>query len=226
MLALAAVLTAATVHPVALSVSPARSVLRAPSSRTLQLSNLGAQPVTVELAWIPIGARWLSVTPRHLLLGSGAHAIVTVRAGATASPGDHEAVVFATGRPTTRGRVALRLRVGVHVRVRAPGRLVHRLALEGLRARRLKRTRTLLVAVANRGNVTEQLRGRLRVILMSHEGVISRLRLGRFHELYPGAEGVVALRYRGGTRGLVTAVVTLRLGAHRRPLERRFRLTL
>jgi hypothetical protein len=151
---------------------------------------------------------------------------VTVRAGPGASPGDHEVLVFVTGRPVSGGRVAVQLRVGVRVRVRAPGRLVRRLAVEGLRARHFERKRTLLVAVANHGNVTEQLGGRVSVTLVSHNRPISRLRLGRFRELYPGAHTVVGLPYGGRARGLVTAIVTVQLGPNRRQLERRYRLLL
>jgi hypothetical protein len=64
------------------------------------------------------------------------------------------------------------------------------------------------------------------VTLVSHARVISRLRLGRSRELYPGAQMRVALPYEGRAHGLVTAVVTIQLGANRRPLERRYRLRL
>ena len=231
MLALGAALAAVSVHPVALTVSPARAVLLAPASRTLQVDNLGRQPVTVDVAWSSVGGfgapnRWLSVTPRHLVVRNGARALVSVRAGPGASPGDHEVLVFVTGRPVSRGRVAVELRVGVRVRVRAQGRLVRRVAVEGVRARRFKRKRILLVAVANHGNVTEQLRDRLTVTLVSHNRPISRLRLGRSRELYPGARGVVALPYAGRARGFVTALVTVRLGAQIAAFERRYRLLL
>jgi hypothetical protein len=84
----------------------------------------------------------------------------------------------------------------------------------------------LLVSLANRGNVTEELRGRLSLTLALHGRVLTRLRLGRFRELYPGARAVVALPYMGTVHGLVTAIVTVRLGAGSRPLERRYRLLL
>jgi hypothetical protein len=119
-------------------------------------------------------------------------------------------------------RVAVHLRLGVRLRIRAPGRLIRRIAVEGLRARRFRRKRTLVVSVANRGNVTEQLGGRLTVTLVRQSHVISRLRFGRPRELFPGARAVVALPYAGNARGLVTALVKVR-GS---PGGRRYRLWL
>jgi hypothetical protein len=94
--------------------------------------------------------------------------------------------------------------------------------VEGLSARRFRGKRTLVLSVANRGNVTEQLRGRLTVTLVRHSRVISRLRLGRSRELFPGARAAVALPYAGSARGLVTALAKVR-GS---PGEHRYRLWL
>src|SRR5213078_4634566 len=127
--------------------------------------------------------------------------------GLGASPGDHDVLVLVTGRPLGAPRVAVQLRVGVRLRIREPGGLVHRLAVKGLRARRFKGKRTVLVSVANRGNVTEQLRGRLTVTLLRRNRVISRLRLAGRRELYPGMRAVVALPYAGHAHGLLTAIV-------------------
>jgi hypothetical protein len=220
MLALAA-------QPVALSVSPARAVLLAPASRTLQLGNLGTERMAVDVAWKSLGPpagpnRWLSIGPRRLVIRGGARTVLTVHAGPGASPGDHHVLVLVTGRPLAAPRVAVQLRVGVRLRIRAPGRLVHGLAVQGLRAHRFKGKRTLLVSVANRGNVTEQLRGRLTVTLLGSNRVISRLRLARRRELYPGMRTVVALPYAGNAHGLLTAIVSIRGG----PSGRRYRLRL
>lgn len=213
MLAVAAAMT--------LAVSPARTTLRAPASRAIQVSNLGSDQVAVDVSWRPLGTRtvphgWLSIAPGHLVLRRGARGLVTVRAGTGASPGDHDLLVLVTGRAANSERVAVQLRAGVRVRIRAAGRLVHRIRLDGIRARR----HALLVAVANRGNVTEQLRGRVRVTLIAHNRVISRLRSRAFRELYPGARAVVGLPYAGGARGVVTAVVRVA------SFERRYRLLL
>ena len=222
---------AVSAAPVALTVSPAHAVLLAPASRALQVSNLGKERVVVEVAWRPLGYRvgsnrWLSIAPHRLVLRGGGRAVLTLRAGPGASPGDHQLLVLVTGRPAERGRLAVQLRVGVRVRIRAPGRLVRKLAVDGLRARRFNRQRALLVSLANRGNVTEQLRGRLSVTLVDHMRVISRLRLGRARELYPGTRAVVVLPYAGRARGVLTAIVTLRIGASGHQLERRYRLLL
>jgi hypothetical protein len=222
---------AVSARPVALTVSPARAVLRAPTSRALQIVNGGTGHVAVDVAWKSLGLqiapnRWLSIAPRHFVLRSGARAVLTVRAGRGASPGDHELLVLVTGRPVDRSRIAVQLRVGVRLRIRAPGRLVHKLAVEGLRVGRFKGKRTLLVTVANHGNVTEQLLGRLTVTLIAHARIISRVRLGRSHELSPAARAVVALPYSGRARTVVTAVVRVRLGSHLPPVERRYRLSL
>jgi hypothetical protein len=216
---------------VALAVSPARTVVRSPASRTVLVSNVSNEPLSVDVAWKSLGRRiapsgWLRIGPRHLALRSGARAVLTVRAGAGASPGDHNLLVLVTGRPVQHSRVAVQLRVGVRVRIRAPGRLVHRIVLSGLRSRHSKRTRAVLVSLTNRGNVTEQLRARLSITLATHGRVFSRLRLVRPRELYPGARAVVAVPYAGRVRGLVTAVVRVQMGAHVRALERRFRLLL
>lgn len=220
-----------SVRPVALTVSPAHTVLVAPGSRALQLGNLGTKPMAVDVTWRPLASgsaprRWLRIAPGRLVLRSGAHALLTVRAGTGASPGDHQLLVLVTGRPFESNGLAVRLRVGVRVRVRAPGRLVRRLAVAGLRARRSEGKRALLVSVANRGNVTEQLRGRLTITLVDRGRVVSQLRLVRAREVYPGARALIVLPYAGGVRGVVTAVVKLRLSGRIRPVERRYRLLL
>jgi hypothetical protein len=218
---------AVVAQPVALTVSPARAVLLAPASRTLQLGNLGTERMAVDVAWKSLGPheganRWLSIGPRRLVIGGGARTALTVRAGPGASPGDHHVLVLVTGRPLGAPRLAVQLRVGVRLRIRSPGRLAHRLAVEGLRARRFKGKRTLLVAVANRGNVTEQLRGRLTVTLLDGDRVISRLRLVRPRELYPGMRTVIGLPYAGRAHGLLSAIVSIRGGLS----GRRYRLRL
>ena len=218
---------AVAAQPVALSVSPARAVLVAPASRTLQLGNLGTERMAVDVAWKSLSPhtgpyRWLTIAPRRLVLRGGARTVLTVRAEPGASPGDHHVLILVTGRPVNAPRVAVHLRLGARLRIRAPGRLVRRIAVKWVRARRLKGKRALVVSVANRGNVTEQLRGRLTVTLVRQSRVISRLRFGRPRELIPGARAVVALPYAGNARGLVTALVKVR-GS---PSGHRYRLWL
>jgi hypothetical protein len=224
-------MVAALAAGVALAVSPAHATVLAPASRTVQVSNLGAKPVAVDVAWRSLGRGisprgWLHISPAHLALRSGGHGFLTLRAGPGASPGDHNLLVLVTGRSADPGGVGVRLRLGVRVRIRAPGRLVHRLALTGIGTRRSRSTRAVLVSVANRGNVTEQLRGRVSVTLTTRHRVLSRLRFGRAREVYPGTRATIVLPYAGSARGPVIAVVIVHLGGRARPLQRRYRLLL
>jgi hypothetical protein len=145
---------------------------------------------------------------------------VTLRAGLrSAMPGDHQMLLLLVGRSLERRGVAVQLRLGVPVRVRMPGRIFRRLDIRGLRIRRQKHARDLLVSLVNRGNVTEQLRGQLSVTLIRDGRVVSRLRT-RLRELFPGVRTIVPLRYTGRLRGRVTAVVKVR------GQERRYHLRL
>ena len=129
--------------PVALSVSPARVVLVAPASRTIALRNVGTERVVVEVAPKSLDRsaatkRWLLVRPSRLVLRASSQALVTLRARANgvARPGDHQLRVLLVARPAGRSRVSVRIRLGVGVRVRMPGRIIRGLALRGVRVRR------------------------------------------------------------------------------------------
>jgi len=102
------------------------------------------------------------------------------------------------------------MRLGVVVRERVPGRIVHRLRLGGIRVRRAGKGRVLALSLANRGNVTEELaRGRVVVTVLRRGRVVARLRPhGR--PVLPLARGSLRARYRGRVRGLATAVVSIR----------------
>jgi hypothetical protein len=207
-IAVAAALAGATASPpVAVAVSPARLILVAPASRRLQLHNLGAATVVVDIPRVRSGLA--TIRPAHVVLRSGARATLTLRAKQRAGvgTGDREVVVLVLARPLRSARVGLRLRLGVRLRMRVRGRLVRRLDVTGVRVRRSHRMRTLLVFVVNRGNVVEQLRGRVAVTLLSRGRSVSRLRSRAARELLPGMRTVIALPYRGGAHGLVTAVV-------------------
>lgn len=221
------------VPPIAVSVSPARLAFVAPASRTIELRNVGAQAVVVDVAPKSVdgsawGKEWVSVRPARLVLRPRSRAVLTLRVGAhsRARPGDHQLRMLVVARPQPSSRVAVRVRLGVGVRIRMPGRIVRRLAVRGLRVRRKGATRDLLVAVANRGNVVEQLSGRVTVTLVRNGRFISRLRLRGLHELFPGARAVIPMRYAGRVRGLVTGVVRVHFGGRLRPVERRYRLRL
>ncbi len=211
---------AALLGGIALTVSPAHAVLTTPASRTIDVRNTGTASVDVAVRSPP--SELLQVRPRQIKLRPGSHRLLTVRARALAQAraGDHDLLVVLLARPLQRAGVAVRMRVGVRLRVRVPGRLVRHLVVLGLRVRRKARPRLLLVSLANAGNVTEPLHGRVTIRLARRGRVISRLRYVGPRELSPGSRIVVPLPYRGGARGVVSGVV--RVG----PVEKRYRLRL
>jgi hypothetical protein len=216
---------ASTTRPVlALTATPARVALAGSGIATVRVVNPGRGPVSVDVARAgfsldrrgrpKIGRRgglraataWLAVRPGRFVLRPGASRVLTVRSRVPrrAEPGDHDALVLLTTRRRRGGAVAVRMRIGVVVVVRAPGQIERRLALRRVHVRRGRHVRVVEVVVANRGNVTESLeRGRIRV----------ELRRGRFRarlrseprELRPRTSGVAQLRYGGRLRGWVTA---------------------
>jgi hypothetical protein len=213
---------------VALSVSPARLALAAPGSRRINLRNDGAEQVVVDVLRRNVVTSWLQISPERLLLAPGRSAVLTLRAEAKrdAEPGDHHVLVLLTTRPQQDSRVALRLRLGVRVNVRMPGKIVRRLAFGGVRVHRARGLRSILVPVVNRGNVTVQLRGHVAASLFRRGGRVARLRLAARPALAPGARTLLALRYAGRVRGPVVAVVQIRVGPGARLVERRYRLRL
>jgi len=191
---------------VALAVSPARATLVAPAARTIEVRNTGRETAVVEVTQ---DARpWLRVTPGRLVLRARAHASLTVLAHATSHtrPGDHDLVLLLTARPVGSSRIAVRMRVGVRLRVRMPGRLVHGVALRRLRVRREAGERVLVLAVANTGNVSEELRGAT-VTLVRGGRIVSTLRARGAHEIAAGARLLLAFPIAGRVHGLVTADV-------------------
>jgi hypothetical protein len=107
-----------------------------------------------------------------------------------------------------------------------PGRIVRHLTLGGLSVQRRGNARLLLVPIANRGNVTVQLRGRVTALLLRRGRQLARLSPRARRALLPGARTVLTLHYRGRVRGPVTAVVQVRLGPGIRVVERRYRIRL
>jgi hypothetical protein len=214
----------------ALSISPARLAIVAPASRRVELRNGGVEALAVEVAQRSLtigGTPWLSVRPTRIVLRPGARAALTVRArSAHTPPGDHELRLLFTGRPVTTARIGIRLRLGIGVRVRVRGRVARLVDISSVRVRKQRHARVLRVSLVNRGNVTEQLAGRVTVSLVRNGRTFSRLRARARQDIFPGARAVVALRYRGGTRGPVTAVATVALGGGVRRVERRYRLRL
>jgi hypothetical protein len=230
--------------PIALTASPARVSLTGSGSATIRVTNTGRRAVVLDVGRAGFaldlrgrprvvargGARtadgWLTVRPTRLRLAARAVGALTVRAVVPrrAEPGDHDALVMLTTRPERSAGLGVRMRIGVVVVVRAPGRIVRGLAIRGLTVRRAGRTRSLELLVANRGNVTESL-GRAQVVVaLRRDGLVrARLRPGT-RQLRPRTSGIVQLGYRGQLHGWVTAIATVR--TERTVLRRSFRLRL
>jgi hypothetical protein len=209
---------------VALTAVPARVQFARAGSQLVQVRNSGRTRVIVDVtrAGFALDLRgsprvvaaapspWLRVRPRRAAISPGAAVAVTVSARIPrgASPGDHTALLLLATRPLPRAGLAVRMRLGVVVALRVPGRIVHRVAVEALRVRRSGRVRTLSLRLENRGNVTEELSGkRLTVTLWRRGRLLARLRPAA-RELLPRSRGVVEVRYRGSLRGAITARVT------------------
>jgi hypothetical protein len=231
--------------PLGLTAAPAHVSLDGTGSASVRISNPGNGPVSVDLARagfaldlrgapkiVAHGARraatsWLTLRPARFVLLAGATRAVALsaRVPAGAEPGDHDALVLVTTRPVRRAAVALRMRIGVVVVVRAPGRVVRRLTIGPLQAHRAHGPRVLELTVVNRGNVTETLsRGRLRLVLRR-----DRRQATLFFEprdLRPGTRGVAQIRYRGPLHGWVTARVRLRAVSGDAAVTRAYRVRL
>lgn len=219
---------------VSLSASPARLALAGEAGARITLRNFGRSRVLVDVtagnvlldvrgrpalarSRVRSAASWLRVRPRRVLLAPGAAASVDVWSTVprAAEPGDHHAVVLFTTRPQQARRVAVRMRVGVRVVVRAPGTVVRRLAVRNVRVRRRGRVRFLDVGLANLGNVTEAVApGRVVVSLLVRGRIVARVRVER-RELLPHSYGIATGRYVGRVRGRVLARVSA-AGARRR----------
>jgi hypothetical protein len=231
---------------VALTASPAHVTLEGSGRTTVRVANTGAERVVVDVtrAGFALDLRgrpkivplhrsrtanaWLRVRPRRFVLPAGRSLplSVGVRAPRRAEPGDHGALVLLTTRRRGHGRVAVRMRLGVVVNVRIPGRIVHSLGLGGVHVRTQARQRVIEVLTANRGNVTEDL-GADRVSLsLSRRGhPVARLR-PEPRELLPRTRGYVLFRYSGAARGAVSGLVTLWPEPGGAAIRRVFRLRL
>ena len=220
-----------TARPVlALTASPARVTLLGSGQAAIQVKNAGSRPVVVDVVRagfsldlrgrpriVARGGRrtaeaWLSVRPRRLAVAAGRSASLSVaaRRPRRVEPGDHDALLVLTTRPRRAAGVAVRMRIGVLVIVRAPGTIVHRLELRTLRARRSNRARMLELLVVNDGNVTETLApGRVELLVRQRRANASLRPETR--ELRPRTRGIVQFAYRGRLRGWVTARASISL---------------
>ena len=96
------------------------------------------------------------------------------------------------------------MRLGVRVAVRAPGRVVRRVAVRGLRVRRSRRARSLEVTVENLGDLIET--KVVDVVLLSARGRVDRAH-AETREVLPRTGAILTARYVGQLRGRVTARV-------------------
>ena len=149
---------------------------------------------------------------------------IVSRVPARAEPGDHDALVLFTTRRRIRDGLAVRVRMGVVVVVRAPGRIVRRLVLGGMRATRARRDRFLELAVTNRGNVTESFEREDTVVSLERDGRRLARIVAEARSLRPGTRGI--LRFVLGRRltGRILARVDLVADAGR--FQRVYRLRL
>jgi hypothetical protein len=112
--------------------------------------------------------------------------------------------------------VAVRLRLGVRLLVRVPGRLVRHVELGRLHVRK----RRMVVWISNRGNVAVPLARQVTATLLRHGRVAARLRPRAAALLLPGGRVAMTFAYTRGVRGLFT--VEVRVGRD----VRRYRVRL
>ena len=231
--------------PVALTASPSHLALEATGDAPVRVTNSGASRVVVDVSRAGFAldlrrrlrivgatgsprsaAPWLTFRPRRVSLGPGGSASVTITSKLPpgADPGDHDALVLFTTRRMAESGVAVRMRMGVVVVVRAPGTVVRRLALGALHFSRAGRARMLELDVANRGNVTESIARKRATVSLFVQG----LRFARLtadpRELRPGTRGIVQFRYRGDVHGRVTARVEVFLDSSEHIVRRSYRI--
>ncbi len=231
--------------PVALMASPAHVELAGSNRTTVRVTNSGTRRVVLDVrragfaldlrgrprivgqaAVRRSAAGWLGFRPRSLTLSPGTSGTVTIasKVPARAEPGDHDALVLFTTRRRMSDGLAVRVRMGVVVVVRAPGTVVRRLGLTSLRPVGAGRNRALELVVLNRGNVTESLaRGRVVVALDQGGRRLTRL-TAEPRSFRPGTRGVLRFPLRRRLVGPVLARVDLVTDAGRIQRVYRFRL--
>jgi hypothetical protein len=220
--------TSAARPPVALTASPSRVELVGSASASVRLTNSGATRVLVDVVRagfaldlrgrpkiVPVGATsrsavpWIGFRPRTVALGPGHSSSVTLtsKLPASAEPGDHDALVLFTTRRRAQDGVAVRMRMGVVVVVRAPGEIVRRVRARGMRVARRGRLRTLELRLANLGNVTESFRSTRSLVSLERRGRrLARLRAAA-RELRPATRGILEFRCPRSLSGPVIARV-------------------
>jgi hypothetical protein len=233
-------------RPVVLTAAPARLGLAGSARALVRVTNSGTKRVLVDVSRAGFAldlrgrprivrrgdarsaSRWLTVRPAHFTLGplSTASLAVTSKLPPRAEPGDHDALVLLSTRPLRNARLAVRLRMGLVVVVRAPGRIARRLELRRLRVVRRGRGRALELTVANRGNVTESLERALAVVSSVRSGRRVATLVAGSRDLRPRTRGVIEFRFRGHPRGVMTARVVIYAEHGQRAVRRTYRIRL
>jgi hypothetical protein len=233
-------------RPVALAAAPARVVLTGSGRVAVRVTNSGSKPVVVDASRAGFGlslhgrprivraaggrsaARWLKLEPTRFALPArtSASLVVSARVPRAAEPGDHDGLVLLTTRRVVGAGVGVRVRLGVLVIVRAPGNVVRRLELRGLRAVRRGSNRRLELTIVNRGNVTETLGGVRATVWQvgarrSLENTVAARR-----DLRPHTRGVIDFRLRRLGRGGVTVRIVVPAASGRRAIRRTYELRL
>jgi hypothetical protein len=232
--------------PLALTAAPAQVALAGATRATVNVTNQGLRAVVVDVVRAGFsldlrgrprvvtgesaraGASWLTVAPRRFVLDPGTTRSLTVTSHlpGRVEPGDHDALVLLSTRPLRDGGVAVRMRIGVVVVVRAPGPIVRRLVVRDLRVRRAPGARLLELRLANRGNVTESVaRGAVRVTLRRGALDIGLRPTGR-RMIRPRTDGVVQIACPRFLQGWLTATVQIASEAGRSAARRTFRVRL
>jgi hypothetical protein len=232
--------------PVALTAVPARVMLAGSKRMDVRVTNSGTKRVVVDarragfaldLRGRPRIARnggtrsavpWLTLRPRHFALAphTSVQLVVASKLPRRVEPGDHDALVLLSTRPLRNARLAVRLRMGVIVVVRAPGRVVRRLELRGLRVARRGKRRALVLVVANRGNVTESLERARVVVSRARTGRHLATLLARSRDLRPRTAGILEFPLRRRPRGWITVRAVIPAAAGRSVLRRTYRIRL
>lgn len=241
-----AALALASARPVALTATPARVTLAGSARTAVRVTNSGTKRVVVDVHRAGFAldlrgrprvvrsgasrsaARWLTFRPRRFALRPRASlaVVLTSKLPRRAEPGDHDAVVLMSTRPLTSGRVAVRVRMGVVVVVRAPGTIVRRLELRRLRVAGQGKRRVLQLIVVNRGNITESVERARAVVSVARSGRHVATLVARSRELRPRTRGILEFRFRGARRGWMTARVVIPAADGRTALRRTYRIRL
>lgn len=238
--------TGAARKPLALTAAPARVVLAGSTVAAVRVTNFGAERIVVDVAHAgfalslrgrprivhgraPRSAEpWLHLQPAKLVLPARSSASLHVSATVPrrAEPGDHDALVLLTTRPHAGAKLAVRVRLGVVVIVRAPGRVVRGLALGRLSIVRQRRRRLLQVSVVNRGNVTETLAGVRATLSRTRTGRRLETEVAPRRELRPRTRGILEFELRRRVRGAVFARLVVPAFRGRNTIRRTYRLRL